>query len=56
MIGFGQETRHILHWSFSFQLNISVKIKVGLLRNLCGNLHEKFARDQLSGLKEMLYR
>ena len=26
--------------SFSFQINISVKISAGLLRNLCGNLDE----------------
>ena len=35
--------------SFSFQINISVKISVGLLRNLCGNLVEKFASDQSGG-------
>ena len=42
--------------SLSFQINISVKISVGLLRNLSGNLQEKFVRDQLSGLKGMLRR
>ena len=31
---------------FSFQINISVKISVGLLRNLCGNFHEKFVSDE----------
>ena len=40
--------------SFSFQINISVTSSVGLLRNLCGNLVEKFVSDQSSGLKEML--
>ena len=39
--------------SFSFQINISVKIIVGLLRNLYRNLNEKFVSDQSSGLKEM---
>ena len=42
--------------SLSFQINISVKISVGLLRNLSGNLQEKFVGDQLSGLKGMLRR
>ena len=32
--------------SFSFQINISVKFRVRLLRNLCGNLIEKFVSDQ----------
>ena len=36
-----------------FQINISFKISVALLRNLCGNLHEKFVSDKSSGLKEM---
>ena len=31
---------------FSFQINISVKFRVRLLRNLCGNLIEKFVSDQ----------
>ena len=43
---FGQENRHILHCRFSFQINISVKFRVRLLRNLCGNLIEKFVSDQ----------
>ena len=39
---------------FTFvQINISFKISVALLRNLCGNLNEKFVSDQSSGLKEM---
>ena len=42
--------------SFSFQINISVTSSVGLLRNLCGNLAEKFVSDQSSGLKEMFQR
>ena len=42
--------------SFSFQFNILFKIKAGLLRNLCGNLDEKFLRDQSSALKEMFRR
>ena len=37
---------------FSFQTNISVKISVGLLPNLCGNLVEKFVSDQSSGSNE----
>jgi len=32
--------------SFSFQINISVKFRARLLRNLCGNLVEKFVSDQ----------
>ena len=32
--------------SFSFQINISVKFRVRLLRNSCGNLIEKFVSDQ----------
>ena len=32
--------------SFSFQINISVKFRARLLRNLCGNLVEKFFSDQ----------
>ena len=36
-----------------FQINISVKISVALLRNLCGNLDKKFVSNQSSGLKEM---
>ena len=39
--------------SFSFQINISVKISAGLLQNLRGNLDEKFGSDQSSGLIEM---
>ena len=31
---------------FSFQINISVKFRVRLLRNLFGNLIEKFVSDQ----------
>ena len=31
--------------SFSFQINTSVKISAGLLRNLSGNLDEKFVSD-----------
>ena len=42
--------------SFSFQINISVKISAGLLQNLRGNLDEKFVSDQSSGLKEMFQR
>ena len=49
--GFGQENRHIFTLSFSFQINISVKSSVGLLRNLCGNLVERYVSDQSSGLK-----
>ena len=33
--------------SFSFQINISVKFRARLLRNLCGNLVERFVSDQL---------
>ena len=47
-IGFGRENCYIL-LSFSFQINISVNISAGLLRNLCGNLDEKFVSDQSSG-------
>ena len=32
--------------SFSFQINISVKFRASLLRNLCVNLAEKFVSDQ----------
>ena len=32
--------------SFSFQINISVKFRARLLRNLCRNLIEKFVSDQ----------
>ena len=32
--------------SFSFQINISVKFRARLLRNLCGNLVETFVTDQ----------
>lgn len=39
--------------SFSFQINVSVKISAGLLRNLCRNLDEKLVSDQSIGLKEM---
>ena len=39
--------------SFSFQINVSVKISAGLLQNLCRNLDEKLVSDQSSGLKEM---
>ena len=42
--------------SFSFQINILVKISIGLLQNLCGSLNEKFLSDQSSSLKEMLRR
>ena len=42
--------------SFSFQIIYSVKSRAGLLRNLCGNLAEKFVSDQSSGLKEMFQR
>ena len=38
--------------SFSFQINISVKIRAGLLRSLRGNLDERFVSDQLSSLDE----
>ena len=38
--------------SFSFQINISVKVSVGLLRKLCGNLVEKFVSDRSSGSNE----
>ena len=31
---------------FSFQINISVKFRARLLRNLCGNLVEKFVSNQ----------
>ena len=34
--------------SFSFQINISGKVSVGLLRNSCENLVEKFVSDQSS--------
>ena len=39
---------------FSFQINILVKISIGLLENLCGSVNEKFLSDQSSSLKEML--
>ena len=44
--------------SFSFQINISVKITVwGCCDTfVCGNLDEKFVSDQSSGLKEMFRR
>ena len=42
--------------SFSFQINISVKIRTRLLKNLCGTLVEKFVSDQSSGLKEIFRR
>ena len=43
--------------SFSFQINISVKFRVRLLRNLCGNLIEKFVSDQsVEWIKEMFWR
>ena len=42
--------------SFSFQINISVKIRAGLLQNLCGNLDQRFVSDQSSGLKENFQR
>ena len=32
--------------SFSFQINILVKFRARLLRNLCGSLIEKFVSDQ----------
>ena len=32
--------------SFSFEIGISVKFRARLLRNLCGNLAEKFISDQ----------
>ena len=51
MIGFVLENGHILN-SFSFQSNISFKVSVGLLRNLRGNLDEKFVRDQSSGFRD----
>ena len=35
--------------SFSFQINISAKVGVGLLRNLRENLVEKFVSDQSIG-------
>ena len=37
--------------SISFHINISVKVSVRLLRNLCGN-QEKFVSDQSSGSNE----
>ena len=38
---------------FAFQVNISVKIRAGLLRSLCGYLNERFVSDQLSSLEKM---
>ena len=42
--------------SFSFQINISVKIRAELLQNLCENLDQRFVSDQSSGLKENFQR
>ena len=43
--------------SFSFQINISVRISFGLLRTeLGGNLDETFVSGQSSGLKEIFQR
>ena len=41
---------------FSFLINISVKIIAGLLRNLCGNLDEKFRDVPGMHMDEMEYR